>query len=501
MQNFEKKFLIPAIIFVSLAIGLLLGRFSYLYSDDLPIIYKKSRSQKLLKVIDLINKQYVDKVNTDSVVDLIITEFLQDLDPHSTYYNAQQYKQLKEALDGNYLGLGMIFTTLRDTPIVLQLLENSPLKKAHVMIGDKIIRYDTVSLVGLDLDSLVALFKKQAGAAFNLKIYRTYDHSTFDVKVRRTKIHTPSVLGYYDDSLNVGYIKILMFGRNTYDEFMQYASQFKNKKHIKGIILDLQNNSGGLLSSAIDILSEFFPKKTLLCYTKSEKTIENKCYSDKAGDLQNVPLVVLVNHNTASASELVAGAIQDYDRGVVLGTRTFGKGLVQSEFKMSDGSVVRLTVARYYTPSGRCLQKPYKDYLYDYLQARDTMLLDTTQKFKTKHGRIVYGDGGVFPDIIIRDTLSQRLIYVNLCQLKYLENFGPVLEKFTTPQQIIAFADSTQLCKGAWIDYRLLDYSLIKSALGDLPALKFYNKFNPVYLKAVQILTSKEYDKILKQRN
>ena len=499
MQNFEKKYLIPTVIFLSLAVGLLLGRFSYMYSDDLPIIYKKSRSQKLLKVIDLINRQYVDNVNTDSIVDLIISDFLQELDPHSYYFNAKQYQQLRESLDGNYVGLGMVFTTLRDTPIVIQLFKDSPLKKSGVIIGDKIVNLDTISLVGLDMDSLVNLFKQQDNKLLKLKIYRTYDHSTFDVKVSRAKIEMPSVLGYYDDSTNIGYIKILLFGKNTYNEFMKYVDEFRQKP-IKGLILDLQNNTGGLLNSAIDILSEFFPKKTLLCYTKSKKTIESKCYSESNGVLQDLPVVVLVNHSTASASELVAGALQDYDRGVVIGTRTFGKGLVQNEFKMSDGSVVRLTVARYYTPSGRCLQKPYKDYYYDYLQAKDTVLLDTTQKYKTKHGRIVYGDGGVFPDIIMRDTFRQRLLYVNLCQLKYLENYGPVLQKFHNIQQIISFADSTHLCSSFLIDYRLLDYSLIKSVLGDLDAIKYYNSFNPLYLKAVEILTSSQYRKILKPR-
>ncbi len=491
MSKFEKKFIIPFLIFAALAIGLVIGRLSYIYSDQLPEIYRKSRSQKLLKLIDLINKQYVDNVNTDSIVDKVISDVLYELDPHSTYYNSADYSSFKQELTGKYYGIGIKFSMLfEDTPVVVRVFPNSPAQKAHLLVGDMITKIDSLSTGTLSQDSIVLLIKSSSPRPIRLGIYRTYNDSSFTVNIPRAQIHIPTVIGYYIDSLDLGYVKILNFGRTTYDEFMRYIDSFPGSR-IRGLILDLQDNPGGLLYQALNVLDEFLPKNVLLCYMKSKNSVTKKCYSIREGKLEKLPLVVLVNKNTASASELIAGALQDYDRATVIGTRTFGKGLVQSVFKFSDGSMISLTTSRYYTPSGRCLQKPYRDYVYDFMQDnRDTTILDTTKKFKTSSGRTVYGGGGVFPDILVQDTIFKTTLLVSLLQIQILKNYGPLLANFTV-QQLENFTDT--ILSDVYKNYdKVIDYKLIESVYGDLEAQKFYNRFSQAFAKAVEVLTGKD---------
>ncbi len=490
MSKIEKKFLIPFLIFAALAVGLLIGRFSYIYSDQLPEIYRKSRSQKLLKLIDLINKQYVDKVNTDSIVDNVISDILYELDPHSYYYNAKDYGKFMQEISGKYYGIGIRFSMVfEDTPVVVRVFPNSPAQKAHLLVGDMITKIDSIRADTISQDSIVMLLKSSSPEPVKLGIHRTFNDSDFTVTVKRAQIKMPSVIGYYIDSLNLGYVKILNFGRTTYDEFMRCVDSFPMDS-IKGLILDLQDNRGGLLYQALSVLDEFFPKNVLLCYMKSKNSVTKKCYSLREGKLEKLPLAVLVNNSTASASELIAGALQDYDRATIIGTRTFGKGLVQSVFRFSDGSVISLTTSRYYTPSGRCLQKPYKDYVYDLMEDdRDTSILDTTQKFKTRSGRIVYGGGGVFPDIVIQDTVFRSPILVSLLYVKILKYYGPLLVKYSVPQ-IENFTDTA--LSQVYRNYdKVIDYKLIESIYGDLEAQKFYNRYSLVFARAVEVLTGK----------
>ncbi len=490
MSKFEKKFIIPFLIFAALAIGLIIGRFSYIYSDQLPKIYRKSRSQKLLKLIDLINKQYVDNVNTDSIVDNVISDILFELDPHSTYYNSNDYSDFEQEITGKYYGIGIKFSMVfEDTPVVVRVFPNSPAQKAHLLVGDMITRIDSLRADTLSQDSIVLLIKSSSPTPIKLGIYRTYNDSNFTVTIKRAQIRIPTVIGFYVDSLDLGYVKILNFGRTTYQEFMRYIDSFPMDR-IRGLILDLQDNRGGLLYQALNVLDEFLPKDMLLCYMKSKNSVTKKCYSLREGKLEKLPLAVLVNKNTASASELIAGALQDYDRATIIGTRTFGKGLVQSVFRFSDGSVISLTTSRYYTPSGRCLQKPYKDYIYDYVQDdRDTSILDTTKKFKTRSGRTVYGGGGVFPDIVLQDTVFQSTVFVALLHVKLLKLYGPLLVNYSV-SQIEHFVDST-LSHAYTNYYKALDYQLIESVHGELAAQKFYFRYSPMVAKAVEVLTSK----------
>ncbi len=498
MQKPEKKFWLPLLFFAIFAIGLLLGRLSFLYSDQLPVIYKKSKSDKILKLIDIINSQYVNRVNTDSVVDIVISDILSELDPHSTYFTSATYSRIRQNIEGEYFGIGIVFNTLIDTPVVMQVFDNSPARKAGIIIGDMLLKANGVNLPELTVDSIVSVIQDDTASLLKMEVYRRYNDTTLEIKLSRKKLAIPTVTSYFtDSSKNYLYVKIDHFSLTTSREFHDIIDTV-NISRLKGIILDLQNNTGGILGSTIDILQEFFPKNTLLCYLKGRNIIKHKCYSEVDGKLKNVPLVVLINSSTASASEIIAGSLQDNDRAVIVGTRSFGKGLIQSEFQLSDGSVVRLTTSKYYTPSGRCLQKPYDVYLSDYLMFNDTVPLDTSEKYKTAGGRTVYGGGGVFPDIVIKDTLQSISYAASLYLVEVITRYGPVIDSFNTQKQVTDFTDTV-------FDFYVpektkisINYDLMRATLSPVQALKYYNSFSPVYQKALEILRTKQYEQILK---
>ncbi len=496
MNNREKKSFQPLLIFIALAIGLILGRLSFLLSDDLPLIYKHSQSQKILQLLDLINQQYVDKVQTDSIVDNILNDILSELDPHSHYFNKNEYISAAIDINSEYKGIGLIISFVRDTPIVKKLLPNSPAGQSGLIPGDMLLKIDSTATTGLSTDSIVSLIKNSKDTVVNILAYRKYNDSTFIVHPEKKQINLKTVYGYYIDSLNTAYIKIDRFSISTYKEFDSVVHSLLAKGADK-MILDLRDNAGGVLGSTLDILQEFYPENTLMCYVKGKSIIKQKCYSKKDGLLKDIPLIVLINKNTASASEIIAGSLQDNDRAVIIGTRSFGKGLIQSEFKFKDGSVVRLTTSRYYTPSGRCLQKPYDSYMQDYLFPRDTVILDTNDKYTTVSGRTVYGGGGVFPDILVKDTLIPNSLVAAIYVNKLLVNYGPVLQTFSSQQQIVNFVDTTMRPDKSHYSYFSTIYQLDDIILGTLPAIKYYNAHSKIYKKALEVIQNEEYKTIL----
>ncbi len=469
---------------IALIIGMLLGRLSFYYSDELPRIYSRSGSAKLLKLIDLINQQYVDNVRTDSIVDDVITRVLKDLDPHSLYFSPSEYRHISDETHGEFKGIGITYNSLLDTPIILTVLEHSPAQEKGLLPGDIIGKINGIPTYGIDIDSITRIFASLHKV--NLVIERKSADSVFEVSMEKRKINLPS-LYYYRTRDSICYVMINNFSLRTYDEFKSVMDKCL-KNPVKGIILDLRENSGGTLSSAYEVVQEFFPKGTLLFYIKSKNQIRKKFVSSRDGRLKDIPLVVLISSSTASASELIAGAVKDNDRGVIIGTRSFGKGLVQTEYQLPDGSVVRLTTAKYYTPSGRCLQKPYSYYNNPILSLLDSIPQDTTEKFYTHNGRIIYGHGGITPDIRLMDTLPQNTLAGMLLFNRTIVNHAWKLRNINTINDFERKLDTLINAK----DFRtrfVVQFQLIKSFLGQDSAFAFFNQYSPPYQKALEVLS------------
>ena len=492
--NSEKKHFY-LIVLGALALGLFLGRMSYLWSDSIPMIYRRTSSYKILALIRLINQKYVDKVNTDSIVNVVLTDVLGELDPHSVYFTKSQYRSVNYEVQGHYKGIGISFNkNFLDTPIIIRVMPHSPAMAAGIIPGDMIIKLNGDSTVKYSTDQLTNII---AGASkVKLEIKRYSIDTQFTVSLKKKEIELPTVYGYMlPDSLC--FVKITSFGKNTYNEFMSVTKKCQGR--IKGMILDLRDNGGGMLGASTDILDEFFPKKTLMFYLKDKQKVKERFYANKNGAFENIPLVVLINKHTASASELIAGAIQDNDRGVIVGSRSFGKGLVQSEYHFPDGSVVRLTTAKYYTPSGRCLQRPYSTYYYLLNgDANDSLKIDSAETFHTKDGRVIYGGGGVFPDVWVSDTLETNTLSGLLMALKILRLWGEQIHNVNNIADLESFIDSTLDVKVDFDDFFSLEYNLLESRFPPDSAYRYFNFYSPVYHKALEIIENKqEYKRIL----
>lgn len=484
------------IVFGVLALGLFLGRMSYLWSDSIPMIYRRTGTYKILSLMRLINEKYVDKVNTDSIVNVVLTDVLGELDPHSVYFTKSQYRSVNYEVQGYYKGIGISFNkNFLDTPIIVRVMPHSPAMAAGIIPGDMIIKLNGDSTTKYSTEQLTSLILKTRKV--KLEIKRQSTDSLFTVSLRKKKIELPTVYGYMlPDSLC--YVKITSFGKNTYKEFMAITKKYCRFR-AKGMILDLRNNGGGMLGASTDILEEFFPKKTLLFYLKDKQKIKERFYASKNGAFKNMPLVVLINKHTASASELIAGSVQDNDRGVIIGSRSFGKGLVQSEYRFSDGSVVRLTTAKYYTPSGRCLQRPYSTYFYMLNgEINDSLKVDSAEVFHTKNGRVIYGGGGVIPDIWVNDTLVTNTLSGVLMYIKILRLWGEQIHDINSVAGIESLVDSTLDVHVDFGDLFSLEYNLLQSRFLPDSAYKYYNSYSPVYHKALDVIRdSSEYKRIL----
>lgn len=411
-SNSKYNFAMPVILALCISAGLYLG---HILSANQPGFYTSDGAGKVQKMQDIINVldvKYVDSINRDELFEQTISDMLHRLDPHSNYISAKDLQSVNESIQGNFGGVGVRFFILRDTICITNVIPGSPSDKAGLKAGDKIIKVDgkKVAKQKITNDKVMLLLKGPENTNVSLQILRK--GKLIDKKVVRGTIPIESIVSAYMIKPTIGYIRIEQFSITTSDEFRKAANWLK-QKGMKKMILDLRDNGGGVLESATDIADEFLRNGLPMLVTKG-KSIKTKTYRSKSGGiLENTALAILINENSASASEILAGAIQDNDRGIIIGRRSFGKGLVGQDFPLRDGSNLRLTIARYYTPTGRSIQKPYdegydeyvKDQINRYdngeLYAPDSSLFVDSLKYKTPKGKIVYGGGGIMPDVFV----------------------------------------------------------------------------------------------------
>ena len=415
----------PLLMALCVVIGIIIGTFyaNHFSGNRLNII--NSGSNRLTNLLHIIDDQYVDKVDIDSLVEKAIPQILAELDPHSVYISAKDVQAANDDLKGSFSGVGIEFTIRQDTIHVQNVIKNGPADRAGIRAGDKIVSVDGKTFVGKVVNNGEAQrrLKGPKGTKVTIGVIRYGEHRKRSFVVTRGEIPQKSITATYMIDKNTGYIKIKNFGETTYPEMLISLAKL-SQNGFKNLIIDLRDNTGGYLTSAVQIANEFLPKGKLIVYTKGRKSPRQDYRTDGHGSYQNIPLVILINEGSASASEIFAGAMQDNDRATIIGRRSFGKGLVQSQIGFPDGSMIRLTIARYYTPSGRCIQKPYvagddKDYEQDILTryehgeffSRDS-IKHTGPAYQTSIGRVVYGGGGITPDIFIpEDTTGMTSYY------------------------------------------------------------------------------------------
>lgn len=386
--------------------------------DKLPAtqnIFKTSKRSSLQEVVDLVKMKYVDKINTDTLTDDAIQAMLTHLDPHSVFIPAVHLQEINEDLQGNFEGIGVEFFIINDSVNVTNVLADGPSDKAGLKPGDVFLKVDSVTTTGagIDTEKIRKLLRGERGSKVNVTMLR--NNKPYNTVISRGTIPIYSVDASYMIADSVGYIHLNKFSTTTYEEFMR-ATEELQKQGMKKLIFDVRDNGGGILGEAVDICDEFLDGDKLIVYTQGERQPKTEYFCKRPGLFEKGKLIVLADESSASASEVVAGAMQDWDRATIMGRRTFGKGLVQEQYDLSDGSALRLTVARYYTPIGRNIQKPYASgrdvYDEEVSHRRDNGELvkgDTSHtgpQFKTKSGRIVYGGGGITPDIFVPEDTT-----------------------------------------------------------------------------------------------
>ena len=424
MKKENKYRFMPLLMALCVVIGIVIGSFyaNHFGGNRLTVINNGSnRLNNLLRIID---DQYVDKVNIDSLVDKAIPTILSELDPHSVYISANDVQAATDDLKGSFSGIGVEFTIRQDTIHVQNVIKNGPADKAGVLAGDKIVMVDGKHFVGKQVttDEAMHRLKGPKGSKATIGVLRFGHAKPLSFTITRAEIPTKTVTACYMLDDNTGYIKIKNFGEKTYPEMLIALANLQ-QQGFENLVIDLRDNTGGLLQSAVQIANEFLPNKRLIVYTQGLHSPRQNYTSDGHGAYQTMPLTVLINEGTASAAEIFAGAMQDNDRATIIGRRSFGKGLVQQQIPFPDGSMIRLTIARYYTPSGRCIQKPYVDgedpeYAQDLIEryqhgeyfSRDS-IKHTGPAYHTSIGRVVYGGGGITPDIFVPEDTTDMTSY------------------------------------------------------------------------------------------
>lgn len=427
----------PLLIAIFLIIGIYIG--SNLKEDNVFVIEKpgESNPNKLVKIINYIDNYYVDSIQKNTLIEGAIASMLEDLDPHSYYISTEEYQAVQESMEGNFEGIGVEFMIQKDTLMVVSPIDGGPSQEAGILAGDKIIVVDGDTLAGKELTNQLVMkkLKGEKGSSVHIEIQRRNQDELLPFTIVRDKIPIYSVVASFMVEDEVGYIKVNRFAKNTYEEFLDAAINL-DEKGAKKMILDLRGNGGGYLDPATKMVEEFLNKGEMIVYTEGRSSPKEVIKSRKNGRFQEMELVVLINQGSASASEIVSGALQDHDRSITVGRRSFGKGLVQNEIPFSDHSALRLTVARYYTPTGRCIQKPYggdvdydEEYYHRYdsgeLYSADSVSFADSLKYTTPGGRTVYGGGGIMPDVFVAlDTMGGSHYLNELSYLGYLRQFG-----------------------------------------------------------------------------
>lgn len=447
----SKKFILPVSLILIL-LGIFVGmKIQNAVSDD----KISSQVKKFNDALEVTSRYYVDDVDSQKLTEDAIKGMLEGLDPHSVYISADQLKRVNEDFQGSFEGIGVEFDIINDTLTIVSPISGGPSEKLGILAGDKILKIDGQSAIKIARDDVPKKLKGPKGTKVNVSIIRAGMTEPMDFEIIRDKIPIYSVDASFMYDKEIGYVKISRFAGTTYDEFMKAMSDLQSQG-MKKVVLDLRGDPGGYLDQAFKIGSEFIPKGEKIVFTKSRISDFNEEYVSTGGKYTEIPLVVLVNGGSASASEIVSGAIQDLDRGLIVGETTFGKGLVQRQFDLPDGSAFRVTTARYYTPSGRLIQKPYEGSKYlnrtttevegDNLNHKNDTQDTSRPEFKTFGGRTVYGGGGITPDFVLKlDTLTNYSVQLRRLNLFYIfterymaNNRKNIESSYSTP---IAFRD------------------------------------------------------------
>lgn len=431
----QKKSIIflPIIIAVSVVTGISIGNN---FSNKISV---NNSDRKLNTILNLISDGYVDTVNVSDIIEQTIPQLLSNLDPHTVYIPAKDLTEVNNELEGSFSGIGVSFFLMNDTVRIVEVLSGGPSEKAGLLAGDKIVSINDSTFTGSHITNqdVFSKLKGKKGTLVKLGIKRSSSNKILSYDITRGDIPVNSIDAAYMADKEIGYIKINKFARNTYNEFLQAMVRLKNEGAEK-YILDLRGNGGGYMEMAILMANEFLPENSLIVYTQGrDKKNNQQFWSDGNGSFQDTELAVLIDEYSASASEILAGAMQDNDRGLIIGRRSFGKGLVQKQFELTDSSAVRMTISRYYTPSGRCIQKDYKNggtaynldiydrYTHGELSSKDSIKIDTTNVYQTVHHRKVYGGGGIIPDIFVpSDTTGVTSYYINVSNAGLLQKYA-----------------------------------------------------------------------------
>ena len=534
MKNNNTRF-IPFLLAICLIAGIAIGTFyaNHFSGNKLGII--NTSSNKLNALLRIIDDQYVDTVNMGDLVEEAMPQILSELDPHSSYIPAKDLEAVNADLKGSFSGIGIQFTIQNDTIHVNSVIQGGPSEKVGLMAGDRIVEVDDSAFVGKIVTNSEAMkrLKGEKGSKVKLGVYRPGEKDLLHFTVIRGNIPVKSIDAAYMINEKVGYIKVNKFGETTYPELLIALAKL-NQKSCEGLIVDLRGNTGGYMAAAIQMVNEFLPNNRLIVYTQGRKSPREDYNSNGTGSNQKMPLVVLVDEGSASASEIFAGAIQDNDRGTIVGRRSFGKGLVQQPIEFSDGSAIRLTIARYYTPSGRCIQKPYEkgkesEYELDLLTryehgeffSADSIKQDETEVYHTRLGRPVYGGGGIMPDIFVPQDTTGMTSYFRMAANRgliirytfdYTDQNRSTLQKYDTPEKMEAYLKGQNLLNkfAAWAEKkglkrrnnlmmksrRLFEMSLygniIYNMLGMEAYVEYLNESDKTVLKAVEILEKGE---------
>ena len=428
----------PIVLAIVLTGGIYLG--SILGAGYVPgtaVESSNGSSKKITNLLNYVLEEYVDTVDLEGLTESTIVKMLDQLDPHSSYIPAQDFDASNEPLEGNFDGIGVEFNIISDTIVVVAPINGGPSEKLGILSGDRIVTIEdsTIAGTGITNKDVISMLRGKRGTKVKVGIARRGESELLTFNIERDKIPIYSVdAGYMIDD-EIGYIKISRFAATTYDEFVEKLDILKSAG-MKSLILDLRGNPGGYLTAAIDISDEFLNEGKLIVYTEGRSRPKESAYATGRGDFERGELVILVDEGSASASEIVSGAVQDNDRGTIVGRRTFGKGLVQEQVELQDGSAVRLTIARYYTPTGRCIQRPYgeeDDYYGDFmhriesgeLYEADSIQVDESERFTTPGGKVVYGGGGIVPDVFVPlDTLPLSKFHTQLLRSGVLREFA-----------------------------------------------------------------------------
>ncbi|HIU56028.1 MAG TPA: PDZ domain-containing protein [Candidatus Gallibacteroides avistercoris] len=465
----KKRFVwLPLIIAVAVCAGIYAGNFYTRISLSGRNFSSLAGQNKIDNLINIIDRHYVDSINPEEIIEKVMPKIMKELDPHSLYIKASDFEKVNEPLEGSFSGIGIQFNMAIDTVTVVSVIPGGPSEKVGLLAGDRIVTINDTTYVGkeVSMDDISSRLRGPKGTTVKVGIKRATSKELLPFEITRGDIPLNSVDASFMIDKKTGYIKISRFGRTTYNEFMNALAQLRNSG-ASNYIIDLRGNSGGYMDEAINMVNEFLPKDRLIVYTEGKASPRNEAYSNGTGAFQTNPIVVLMDEWSGSASEIFAGAIQDNDRGTIVGVRSYGKGLVQQQIPFADGSAIRLTIARYYTPSGRSIQREYKlgeseEYELDYISrlehgellSQDSIKQNDSLRYETYNGRTVYGGGGITPDIFVpRDTTNITSYFLQIMNtgalyrfaFEYADKNRETLKQYNNCDSLLAYLQSQPL--------------------------------------------------------